>query len=554
MDHITLIPLADLHESPFNPRKHFSDAALAELAEDIKAQGILSPLLVRPRVPPLSAGDEAAGVGYELAYGHRRLRAAELAGLDAAPCIVRSMSDVEVKRAQISENLQREDVHPIEEAEGYQALIDEHGETADTIAAQTGKSRSYIYGRLKLLQACPRVRSACLDGSISTEVALLIARLHRDKLQEKALARIEAQHLDLEDGGAKSYRQIRELLREHFTLGINRAMFDPADATLLPGAGACTACPKLSGNAPEYADLTQPGKNMDGGNRPGDPALCTDPDCFDLKKKTHLRAQADALQAKGIAVIDGNKARAAIDARGNIKGGYVALKDVKAAIKKTGAKIDTVLIQDPRTGKTHEAVKTEQAKQAGLQLAEPKPQNNKWSNHEEQRRLDADLATAESAARRRLLHQVRQTMLAKERTDLDLRLLAKHILDVSVDHEEGRILAELWGCKDFNELEATRTDTMTTAELAQLMMDCALVVDVEINRWQVSRERGAKGSPNLLAAAAYYGIDIDAARAEVQTPAPAAQAAPAPLPQQTAAQAPKGARPAAYRNAKLTGA
>jgi ParB/RepB/Spo0J family partition protein len=161
MSPITSIPLDQLHESPFNPRKFFDPAALQELADDIKAHGrILSPLLVRPRVPPLFAGtdDADAITGYELVFGHRRLRAADLAGLQVVDCMVRSMTDLEVKRAQISENLQRQDVHPIEEAEGFQALMDDHGETADTIASSTGKSRSYVYGRLKLLQAVPKVR------------------------------------------------------------------------------------------------------------------------------------------------------------------------------------------------------------------------------------------------------------------------------------------------------------------------------------------------------------------------------------------------------------
>jgi ParB/RepB/Spo0J family partition protein len=164
-DTITQLDVDHLHESPFNPRKIFDDTSLAELATDIKAQGrVLQPLLVRPRVPPLfasaSQADPAAACGHEIVFGHRRYRAALLAGLPTVPCMVRALTDDEARPAQISENLQRQDVHPIEEAEGYQALIDDTSgparHTADTIAEQFGKSRSYVYGRLKLLQASAR--------------------------------------------------------------------------------------------------------------------------------------------------------------------------------------------------------------------------------------------------------------------------------------------------------------------------------------------------------------------------------------------------------------
>src|SRR6218665_265908 len=186
------IPLAQLHDSPTQPRLVYDDAYLQELGADIKSHGRnLSPLLVRPRVPPLFAavGDaelaQAATAGYEIVFGHCRKRGIEIAGLQVARCEVRSMTDEEVERAQISENLQRKNVHPFEEAQGFQALIERHKDTADATAARTRKSRSYIYGRLNLLQACPTVRKACIAGEIDAEVALLIARLRTIKLQEK---------------------------------------------------------------------------------------------------------------------------------------------------------------------------------------------------------------------------------------------------------------------------------------------------------------------------------------------------------------------------------
>jgi len=100
-----VVPLADLHESKRNPRKHFNAEALAELAASIAAKGVLTPLLVRPNA-----------AGYEIAAGHRRYRAAKAAGVDQVPAIVREMTDTEFLEILTIENLQREDVHPLEEA------------------------------------------------------------------------------------------------------------------------------------------------------------------------------------------------------------------------------------------------------------------------------------------------------------------------------------------------------------------------------------------------------------------------------------------------------
>ena len=361
---IVQIKLEDLHESPFNPRKHFDEAGLQELAEDIKAQGrILQPLLVRPRIPELFRGMEdaadTAACGYELVFGHRRLRAAQLAGERTAPCMVTSMSDLEVKRAQISENLQRRDVHPIEEAEGFQALIDDHAETADSIAEQTGKSRSYVYGRLKLLNLSPALRAACLKGGIGAEAALLVARLRHHKLQDKALQHISARNQTLTDGGQQSFRRIRDLLIEHFTLDLKEAPFPLDDATLVPAAGDCKACPKRSGNAPEFADVVNDSKRNQWSSQNIGPNVCTDPDCHQAKKVAIFKRQADAMRADGHEVVDGNKARAALDAYGKVRGSFVAasvatpkIAAMRKDISRKGLQPPKqVQLQDPRSGK-----------------------------------------------------------------------------------------------------------------------------------------------------------------------------------------------------------
>lgn len=519
MDEKTIVdlPLDQLHESPFNPRKVFNETSLMELAEDIKGQGrILQPLLVRPRIPALFAGDPEAMTGYEIVFGHRRYRAGKLANLATAPCMVRSMTDEEVKKAQISENLQREDVHPIEEAEGFQALIDEHNMTADLIAEQHGKSRSYVYGRLKLLAACPQIRKACLAGEIGGEVALLIARLRTPKLQEKALGYIRGKAYDLSDGGSRSYRYIRDLLNERFTLELKSAIFDVEDEMLLPEAGHCVRCPKRSGNAPEYTDVVEATNERHWSRTHFGADVCTDPDCFDAKKKAHLKREAAKLAEKGAVVIDGNKARAAIDASGRLKGAYIALKDVQAELKK--AKKGTpapeiVVIQDPRNGKTVKAVLAADVKAAGVKVKEA-PKSNDWQEQQrkadEQRARQMEKARALMQQRIELLKQVRQAMASTERSAFDFQWVVRAALS-GVPYRDRETLCDLWGAEDLDRLD-DRVPSMSAAELTTLALDCALVSGIHVDYYSMDSEADA-----LTAAAAHYGITAS-------TPASAARA------------------------------
>jgi ParB/RepB/Spo0J family partition protein len=539
METITQIAIDQLHESPFNPRKVFNEASLQELATDIASQGrVLSPLLVRPRVPPLFAGDPDATNGYEIVFGHRRFRAAQLAHLVDVPCMVRSMTDEEVKKAQISENLQRDDVHPIEEAEGFQALIDGHNVTADMLAEQTGKSRSYVYGRLKLLDACAHIRNACLAGEIGAEVALLISRLRTDKLQEKALGYIRGKSYDLKDGGTRSFREVRDLLNERFTLQLKSAMFDIEDEMLLPMAGHCIRCPKRSGNAPEFADVVT-GKNEQWHHRNYGADVCTDPDCFDAKKKAHLKREAEKLEAKGAVVIDGNKARAAIDASGNIKGAYIALKDVQADLKKAPKKSlagydlaapEVVTIQDPRTGKTFKAVKREDVKAAGVKLTEPKKSSSgayDWKAEQAKREAEhareQTLAKAEGAVRLEWLKRVRDAAGQAARSTLDLQLVA-HVAFAGVDYHDRGVLSSLYGGGNRDDLHK-KIGTMDATDVALFALTCALVQDVATHTGNYK-----KVPTPLHAAAKHYGLDLAAIRKELEggepasTPSPAARA------------------------------
>lgn len=171
---LALLPLKDIHESSSNPRSTFVAESLEELAASIRARGVLQPILVR-----------AAAKGWEIIAGARRTRAATLAGLSAIPARVVEMSDQEAREAQIIENLHREDVHALDEADAYERLLSsDPAYTVETIAAKVGKSVTYVYGRLTLLRLIPDVREAFRKDVITAAHAHKLAAVPPEQQPE----------------------------------------------------------------------------------------------------------------------------------------------------------------------------------------------------------------------------------------------------------------------------------------------------------------------------------------------------------------------------------
>lgn len=145
-----------IHPNRYQPRKQFRNDELAELAQSIEAQGILQPLLVRPD-----------STDYELIAGERRLRAAKLAGLDRVPVVLKEISDTDMLEAAIIENIQRENLNPIEESEAYHRLMTEFNLTQDQTAERVGKSRSTVANFLRLRQLPEKIKVSILDDRLS---------------------------------------------------------------------------------------------------------------------------------------------------------------------------------------------------------------------------------------------------------------------------------------------------------------------------------------------------------------------------------------------------
>lgn len=153
------VSTGQLAPSSVQPRRHFDEAALAELAESLKAHGVIQPLVVRARKDRTDR--------FEIVAGERRWRAAQQAGLDEVPVLVRAISDQEALALALVENLQRQDLSPIEEANAYRRLMEDFGLTQDSVAGLVGRSRPQISNMLRLLRLPPAVRELVNEGRLS---------------------------------------------------------------------------------------------------------------------------------------------------------------------------------------------------------------------------------------------------------------------------------------------------------------------------------------------------------------------------------------------------
>ncbi len=171
-----------LEPGPFQPRTSFNPESLAELVASIQARGILQPLLARPH--PTHAKR------YQIIAGERRWRAAQEAGLHEVPVLVRELSDADAMAASLVENLQRQDLNPIEEGEGFRRLIEEFGLTQEQLGTAVGKSRSHVANSMRLLQLPSRVRTDVQEGRLSAGHArALLAHPDPEQAAKTVLAR-----------------------------------------------------------------------------------------------------------------------------------------------------------------------------------------------------------------------------------------------------------------------------------------------------------------------------------------------------------------------------
>ena len=187
------IPIARVRPNPLQPRKRFDPDGLASLSASIAEHGVIQPIVVTETID-----------GYQLVAGDRRLRAAQAAGLERIPAVVRQLADREQLEVALVENLQREDLDPLETADAYRQLIEEFGFSQDDLAARVGRARSTVANTLRLLDLAPGVQAAVADGRLSEGHGRALGGLPQE-LQDRVLDSVIGQDL--------SVRQTEELVR-----------------------------------------------------------------------------------------------------------------------------------------------------------------------------------------------------------------------------------------------------------------------------------------------------------------------------------------------------
>ncbi|QQE81513.1 ParB/RepB/Spo0J family partition protein [Alicyclobacillus sp. SO9] len=173
-DHIALIEVTDLRPNPYQPRRTFNEEKLQELADSIREQGIIQPLIVR----------RSAVKGYDIVAGERRYRAAQMTGLTSVPAVVRDLSDVQLMEVAVIENLQREDLNAIEIADAYANLLHKCNLTQEQLAQRVGQSRSHVANMLRLLQLPQGIRDHVSRGTLSMGHARALLAIAEEEQQQ----------------------------------------------------------------------------------------------------------------------------------------------------------------------------------------------------------------------------------------------------------------------------------------------------------------------------------------------------------------------------------
>jgi len=378
------VTLAVLTESKTNPRRTFEENALKELAESIRSQGVLSPLLVRPLTEN----------GFEIIAGARRYRAAQIAEQSTVPVRIVHLSDAAALEAQLVENLIRSEIHPMEEAQGFRALLDleDPKYSVEQIAAKVGKTPAFVAQRLKLSDLAPAAVEAFYADSIGVGHALLLAKLPADQ-QEQALRACFKEVYANEDKLARILLPVRNLqfwIATNILLILKDAPFNKRDAQLVPIAGSCADCPKRTGhNKLLFGDDL--GKQGD---------QCTDPTCYQAKLSAHV-AKAIATKPKLVQIstaYGGQKEGSPALPRNK----YTAIRDDKPKSKDDAKRpeykvckftTEAIVTEGTDVGTVHKVCAN-----PSCAVHHPKPltsrEDEKWKAEHEKRRKEQAIANA----------------------------------------------------------------------------------------------------------------------------------------------------------------
>jgi len=493
------IPLERIRESATNPRHVFDETKLREFADNIRLHGVLQAILVRPAPD----GEDGA---YELVAGARRFRASKLAAKSTIPATVRDLSDSECREIQLIENLQRAEIHELDEGIGYRSLMDLKRDfyTVEMVAAQVGKSPSYVKGRVSLTELIPAAQTAFYEGKLTVTHALEIARLQPND-QERAMMECFPGHRStgsiLKDRKAEALtvRQLREWIEREIHLDLKNAPFDTEDVTLLPAAGACSACPKRTGNNPLLFPEIR------------NKSLCTDPTCYQAKIQVLVQLRVEPLVKEGqnpVRISESPSWQVHSKAPGTLYEGQYHRAEregecphTQAAVTVDGRKAGTILhICTDEKCKTHQHFSHYQVS--------PKER--------EQRRKLALTIRIQKESRSRILKAIRQKLPpALARADFEMVALDYFR---RLGHDNHHRLFQIYGWDEkktktswggnsveHEKLAEARIRAMTVADLNRFLVACALVPDLYCPGYNSADSLSREA--NLMRTAVRYKID-----------------------------------------------
>jgi ParB/RepB/Spo0J family partition protein len=264
------ILLKDIEADINQPRKFFDEHSLAELAASVKANGVLQPIMVRPN-----------GKKYLLVYGERRYKAALVIGLKEIPAIVRELSDAQALDIQITENLQRKDVHPMEEAVAFKKLLDSF--TIEDIALRVGKSESFVAKRIQLTELVEDAQQVFFLNKITISDAIKLARLDADMQQEVLSDVLPEDWKEDEDFQISKWKSISQYVHNKEN-DLSEAIFKLSEKMLYKEAGACVGCKFNSASVPLLFEEEEKQHSV-----------CRKPSCFQIKTQRQEQKNLEKL-------------------------------------------------------------------------------------------------------------------------------------------------------------------------------------------------------------------------------------------------------------------
>lgn len=481
MEGYQIIPISELRPSLTNPRKNFKD--LEDLTASVSEKGVLQPILVRP----------GADNTYEIIAGECRYRAARAAGLDSVPAIVRDLNDQETLEIQLIENVQRKDLQPMEEAYGYQLMLDRTAYDVPSLSAKIGKSEAYVYQRLKLLDLIDEARLLLESDEITFSHAILLARLQ----PADQAAALDAHYTEVwrpdgkEEMEISSVRSLAAWIESSIHLDLKKAPFSIKDESLLDGVGSCVECPKRTGFSPQlFPDITKKD-------------TCTDRDCYARKRQAHIERKLAAAQKKGapLAKISTKSGKPA-DPEALGIGKYREVENIsdcpsarKAIVIEgfSGIGSTKIICDDPKC--TVHAIHKPAASSAEDIAAQ---------------KAEKEQAKIAELVREGIVHKVLEAIPDPPGT-LELRIIARHLVDQS-DRDD---LVDVAGedVDGIGKIIQDRIEIMTAPQLVALCLKLLLRPEIKLSKW----DKDYLGVPEIMAyAATNMGVDLRVVQKEVK--------------------------------------